>query len=109
MPLALKYPYYLLALLGLATSLAQAEPTAHERTRLAGLLRLLDTMTRQVYTDAALPTDEHARFNFDYSQLSADLELIRQGIEHYLSPARAQPRAVPEPSGHYTRAAGETP
>lgn len=109
MPLALKHLPYLMPLLGLSIAPALAEPTAHERNRLGGLLRLLDTMARQVNTQATQPGDEHARFHFDYAQLSADLERVRQGIEHYLSPSRAQPRVLPELTGHYTRAVADTP
>ncbi|QXI30939.1 RAQPRD family integrative conjugative element protein [Pseudomonas vanderleydeniana] len=96
----------------LAANLAaptQAEPTALERTHLAGLLRQLDAMTRQASSGAALPADEHARFSFDYARLSADLELVRQGIEGYLTPSRAQPRPLPELTGHYTLATDTPP
>ncbi|WP_080635370.1 RAQPRD family integrative conjugative element protein [Pseudomonas asplenii] len=88
---------------GLNASLAQAETTAQERARLSTLLRQLDTISRQVNTHAALPIDEQARFHFDYQRLAGDLELIHQGIERYLTPLRAQPRALPELTGHYTR------
>lgn len=41
------------------------------------------------------------RFFFDYTQAYADIGTIRTGIEHYLTPARAQPRHIIPLSGRY--------
>ncbi|MFC3942647.1 type III effector Hop protein [Pseudomonas gingeri NCPPB 3146 = LMG 5327] len=109
MPIALRPLRYTALAASLGIPLALAEPTAHERTHLAGLLRQLDVASRQANASAALPTDEQARFSFDYRRLSSDLELVRQGIEGYLSPSRAQPRVLPELTGHYTRSGGVAP
>ncbi|WP_080635296.1 RAQPRD family integrative conjugative element protein [Pseudomonas asplenii] len=102
-----------LRLIALSASFAadpvQAEPTDQERTHLAGLMRQLDAVIRQVNASAALPEDEHSRFTFDYPRLSAELELVRQGIEDYLTPSRIQPRSLPELTGHYTHTDEPTP
>ncbi|HIH6044225.1 TPA: RAQPRD family integrative conjugative element protein, partial [Proteus mirabilis] len=49
----------------------------------------------------------HARFYFDYSRASREVEIIRQGIVRYLEPSRAQPTVpvnVAEPlRGDYRR------
>ena len=42
-----------------------------------------------------------ARYRFDYSRLAADLERVRQGIQKYLSPSRAQPADLVELTGGY--------
>ncbi|HHE7226845.1 TPA: RAQPRD family integrative conjugative element protein [Escherichia coli] len=51
--------------------------------------------------------DNHARFYFDYSRASREVEIIRQGIVRYLEPSRAQPTVpvnVAEPlRGDYRR------
>ncbi|WP_419735706.1 RAQPRD family integrative conjugative element protein [Pseudomonas sp. COR18] len=111
MPVAIHFPRYLAPFLvfSLSAAMAQAEPTAQERTLLSAWLRQLDTLTRQVHTRAAQPVDEQARFHFDYPRLAADLELIQQGVEHYLTPSRAQPRALPELTGHYTQSTEAEP
>ncbi|ARX35877.1 TPA: RAQPRD family integrative conjugative element protein [Proteus mirabilis] len=51
--------------------------------------------------------DNPARFYFDYSRASREVEIIRQGIARYLEPSRAQPMVpvnVAEPlRGDYRR------
>ena len=42
-----------------------------------------------------------ARYRFDYSKFAADLERVRQGIDKYLSPSRAQPADIVELTGDY--------
>ena len=45
------------------------------------------------------------RFFFDYPQVHHDIQLMRSGIEQYLSPSRAQPRAAIPLVGEYRREA----
>lgn len=45
--------------------------------------------------------DAGARYRFDYPRFAADLERVRQGIQKYLSPSRAQPTDLVELAGHY--------
>lgn len=42
-----------------------------------------------------------ARYRFDYSRFAADLKRLRQGINKYLSPSRAQPADMVELTGDY--------
>lgn len=49
---------------------------------------------------AAVSTAE-PRYRFDYPRFAADLERVRQGIQKYLSPSRAQPADLIELSGDY--------
>lgn len=42
-----------------------------------------------------------ARYRFDYPRFAADLERVRQGIQKYLSPSRAQPAELVELAGDY--------
>lgn len=39
-------------------------------------------------------TDPQARYYFDYLQAQRDLDDVEAGIQRYLTPSRAQPRAV---------------
>ncbi len=81
---------------------ALARTDANKRQRLALVLRQLDAAVRISAPNAAV-TDPTDRYTFDYDRLSTDLDLIRQGINGYLTPSRAQPRNPPELTGHYTR------
>lgn len=49
---------------------------------------------------ASVSTAE-ARYHFDYPRFAADLERVRQGIQEYLSPSRAQPADLVELTGDY--------
>lgn len=49
---------------------------------------------------ASVSTAE-ARYRFDYPRFAADLERVRQGIQEYLSPTRAQPADLIELTGNY--------
>ncbi|HEN8735850.1 RAQPRD family integrative conjugative element protein [Pseudomonas inefficax] len=44
---------------------------------------------------------DRVRYRFDYPRLTADLERVRDGINNYLSPSRAQPADLVELSGDY--------
>ena len=41
------------------------------------------------------------RYRFDYPRFAADLERVREGIQQYLSPSRAQPSNLVELAGQY--------
>ncbi|QXI26257.1 RAQPRD family integrative conjugative element protein [Pseudomonas vanderleydeniana] len=109
MPLTMRHLRLIALSASFSADLVQAQPTAQERAHLEGLLRQLEVVMRQVQTSAALPTDEQARYTFDYSRLSAELELVRQGIVDHLTPSRVQPRDLPELTGHYTQETEPSP
>ncbi|MJZ42551.1 hypothetical protein DS487_16940 [Salmonella enterica subsp. enterica] len=81
---------------------------AAEKDELALALRQLDQVQsalERAKTVAAQNTDDD-RFFFDYGQATRDLITVRQGIETYLQPSRAQPRAPGALVGQYRK---ETP
>ncbi|EET6913181.1 conjugal transfer protein [Escherichia coli] len=41
------------------------------------------------------------RYYFDYPRIHSDITTLRSGIEHYLTPARAQPRDTTTLFGQY--------
>lgn len=59
----------------------------------------LDTLAQQA-SRYEVP-ESNIRFRFDYSRLIQDIQRIRQGVEGYLSPSRAQPRNPGELVGDY--------
>ncbi|EPM0860042.1 integrative conjugative element protein, RAQPRD family [Citrobacter koseri] len=82
-------------------SLAYASP---ESTQLALTLKQLDGVkTSLARARSSSSTDPQSRYFFDYLQAQQDISAVEQGIRRYLSPARAQPRAVQSLSASYQR------
>ncbi|WP_124409843.1 RAQPRD family integrative conjugative element protein [Pseudomonas sp. R4-34-07] len=52
-------------------------------------------------TEAASTAEPDDRYRFDYPRPSQDIQRIRQGVQGYLSPSRAQPRDPREMVGDY--------
>lgn len=76
--------------------------TSQESTQLALALKQLEgikTSLERAQTSAS--TDPQSRYFFDYLQAQQDITAVEQGIRRYLSPARAQPRAVQPLSASY--------
>ncbi|OQV34775.1 conjugal transfer protein [Serratia nematodiphila] len=46
-------------------------------------------------------TGINERYYFDYPRIHGDITTLRNGIEHYLTPARAQPRDTATLVGQY--------
>ncbi|WP_079968838.1 RAQPRD family integrative conjugative element protein [Salmonella enterica] len=75
-----------------------------ESTQLALALKQLDSVkTSLERARSSACTDPQSRYFFDYLQAQQDLSTVEQGIHRYLSPARAQPRAVQPLSASYQR------
>jgi RAQPRD family integrative conjugative element protein len=83
----------LLAVCGWASS-AFAQ-SAYEREQIRLMLAQLQNMqaiaAQMEHNATVLETD---RYRFDYDRLNKDLKAVRTGLEHYLTPSRAQPREV---------------
>lgn len=76
--------------------------TPVQRQDLVAAQRQLEAVERLVErTSASATVVPGERYHFDYPRLLADLARVRVGIEHFLSPVRAQPREPNELSGHY--------
>ncbi|QQD55368.1 conjugal transfer protein [Pseudomonas fluorescens BBc6R8] len=96
----------------LACSIASSDAAyaaGDEHQQLSLILRQLDSLSRLAASRDASVIDPSARYSFDYPRLSADIDLMRQGINGYLTPSRAQPRNPPELTGHYTRPSASQP
>ncbi|MDA8499083.1 integrative conjugative element protein, RAQPRD family [Citrobacter sp. Igbk 17] len=75
-----------------------------ESTQLALALKQLDgvkTSLERAQTRSS--TNPQSRYFFDYLQAQQDISAVEQGIRRYLTPARAQPRAVQPLSASYQR------
>jgi RAQPRD family integrative conjugative element protein len=76
--------------------------SAHEQDQLSLIQRQLDTIERlATRAEAASTAGPVERYRFDYLRLSKDIQRIRQGVQGYMSPSRAQPRDATEVVGDY--------
>ncbi|MBV6826464.1 RAQPRD family integrative conjugative element protein [Pseudomonas sp. PD9R] len=76
--------------------------SAHEQDQLSLIQRQLDTIERlATRAEGASTAEPGDRYRFDYPRLSQDIQRIRQGVQGYLSPSRAQPRDPSELVGEY--------
>ncbi|EHK70806.1 hypothetical protein PPL19_12443 [Pseudomonas psychrotolerans L19] len=89
--------------LGILTSQAHAAGTASEQANVDVMIRQLNAVEAVARRSAELPSDGSSRYHLDYNRLAADIALIRQGLQDYLAPSRAQPRDAAELSGQYQR------
>jgi RAQPRD family integrative conjugative element protein len=78
-----------------------AADVASERAELALVVRELDMVDRLAAQGAQLPRDGSARYHLDYVRLHADIARVRDGVQDYLEPPRAQPRDPSVLYGHY--------
>lgn len=77
---------------------------APESTQLALALKQLDGVkTSLARAQTSASTDPQSHYFFDYLQAQQDIATVEQGIRRYLTPARAQPRAVQPLSSSYQR------
>ncbi|MCU6818332.1 RAQPRD family integrative conjugative element protein [Escherichia coli] len=75
-----------------------------ESTQLALALKQLDGVKNSLERARnSASADSQSRYFFDYLQAQHDLTTVEQGIRRYLTPARAQPRAVQPLSASYQR------
>jgi RAQPRD family integrative conjugative element protein len=76
--------------------------SAHEREQLSLVQQQVDTIERlAAQAKVARISEPNERYRFDYPRLSQDIQRIRQGVQGYLSPSRAQPRDTHEMVGDY--------
>lgn len=86
----------------LCVSQAQAAGTASEQANIEIMIRELNALEAVARRSNELPNDGAQRYHFDYRRLAGDIARMRQGLQEYLTPSRAQPRDTTELSGHYT-------
>ncbi|EOG9025644.1 RAQPRD family integrative conjugative element protein [Pseudomonas aeruginosa] len=97
-----------LLLVCLSTALpATAADDSNEKEHLAAVVRQLDLLDRLAKQSAATASQERARYHFDYTRLTADLQRMRTGINDYLTPQRAQPRDPAALLGDYRQDSGQ--
>ncbi|RMO93456.1 hypothetical protein ALQ32_200231 [Pseudomonas syringae pv. tagetis] len=88
---------------------AHAAGTASEQANVEVMVRQLNALEAVAQRRADLPTESAQRYHLDYPRLVSDIARIRQGLQDYLTPSRAQPRDPVEISGHYNVSGDRTP
>jgi RAQPRD family integrative conjugative element protein len=93
-----------ICLLGL-TLLCVSQAQAEEKDELASAKRLIEqvqiALERASIAEKQSETAQLPRYFFDYPRIKTDLDAIKAGIDHYLMPARGQPKNPGGLSGHY--------
>lgn len=93
----------LIALSECALPISHAKATsASEQSNLAIMIRQLNALEDTARRSAQITDEPGKRYFFDYPRLASDIERIRNGLENYLTPSRAQPRDPFELSGSYS-------
>ncbi|WP_460421609.1 integrative conjugative element protein, RAQPRD family [Pseudomonas sp. ZL2] len=83
-------------------SLGAAAQDVRERSDLSLVQRQIIAIEQLAKSASSGSVDAaDARYRFDYPSFAADLERVRQGIQSYLSPSRAQPADLVELTGDY--------
>lgn len=83
------------------TSSALAAPLT-EREELTLSLNQLSQIEASLHrAQQSARTGINERYYFDYPRIHSDITTLRSGIEHYLTPARAQPRDMTTLVGQY--------
>ncbi|WP_454866905.1 integrative conjugative element protein, RAQPRD family [Pseudomonas lini] len=76
--------------------------SGHEQDQLSLVQQQLDIIERlATQAETASTAEPDDRYRFDYPRLIQDIQRIRQGVQSYLSPSRAQPRDPSELVGDY--------
>ncbi|RMO31691.1 RAQPRD family integrative conjugative element protein [Pseudomonas savastanoi] len=88
---------------------AGAAGTASEHANVEVMIRQLNSLEAVAQRSVDLPQDPAQRYHLDYPRLVSDIARIRQGLQDYLSPSRAQPRDPVEISGQYNVSGDHTP
>lgn len=89
-------------LLACFVTLSVTAQDARERSDLSLMQRQITVIEQLADRARISQVDvETSRYHFEYSRFVADLERIRQGINKYLSPSRAQPADLAELTSDY--------
>ena len=96
-----RYPFLILAIaLCPMTSVFAAPFTEREELTLSlNQLSQIEASLNRAQQSARTSVSE--RYYFDYLRIHGDIATLRSGIEHYLTPTRAQPRDTAALVGQY--------
>ncbi|EBT6591592.1 conjugal transfer protein [Salmonella enterica] len=90
---------FLILLFGGSSALAAPFTEREELTLTLNQLNQIEASLHRAQQSARTGINE--RYYFDYPRIHSDITILRNGIKHYLTPARAQPRDVMTMVGQY--------
>ncbi len=82
---------------------------ASEQANIEVMIRQLNALEDSARRSATIASEPGQRYHFDYERLAGDIQRVRQGLQEYLTPSRAQPRDPAELAGKYTLTGGRMP
>lgn len=82
---------------------------ASEQANIEVMVRQLNALEDSARRSATIASEPGQRYYFDYERLAGDIQRVRQGLQEYLTPSRAQPRDPAELAGKYTLTGGRMP
>lgn len=82
---------------------------ASEQANIEVMIRQLNALEDSARRSATITSEPGQRYYFDYERLAGDIQRVRQGLQEYLTPSRAQPRDPAELAGKYTLTGGRKP
>ncbi|EAM7072640.1 RAQPRD family integrative conjugative element protein [Salmonella enterica] len=83
------------------TSSALAAPLTEREELTLSLSQLTQIEASLHRAQLSARTSVNERYYFDYPRIHSDITTLRSGIEHYLTPTRAQPRDTATLVGQY--------
>ncbi|EBG2008019.1 MULTISPECIES: integrative conjugative element protein, RAQPRD family [unclassified Enterobacter] len=90
---------FFIILSGICSALASPLTEREELTLSLNQLNQIEASLHRAQQSARTGINE--RYYFDYPRIHGDITTLRSGIEHYLTPARAQPRDTATLFGQY--------
>ena len=99
----MKVQYSLLSIIVLlfSNTTASAAPLTEREELTLSLSQLTQIEASLHRAQQSARTSINERYYFDYPRIHGDITTLRSGIEHYLTPARAQPRDTATLTGQY--------
>ncbi|EDR6114632.1 conjugal transfer protein [Salmonella enterica subsp. enterica] len=95
----LKVPLIIVSLFITSSALAAPLTEREELTLSLNQLTQIEASLHRAQQSARTSINE--RYYFDYPRIHGDITTLRSGIEHYLTPTRAQPRDTATLAGQY--------
>ncbi|WP_225789622.1 RAQPRD family integrative conjugative element protein [Pseudomonas sp. Marseille-P8916] len=83
--------------------------SASEQANIEVMIRQLNALEDSARRSATIGSEPGQRYHFDYERLALDIQRVRQGLQEYLTPSRAQPRDPAELAGKYILTGGRMP
>jgi RAQPRD family integrative conjugative element protein len=102
-------PFALAVLAGFNLVATEAKASSAEQANLEVMIRQFNALEDTARRSAQVADEPGQRYFFDYERLATDIQRIRQGLQGYLTPSRAQPRDPVELTGDYTLTGGRMP